>query len=214
MSAAAGVPLRWYFDFVSPFSYLQWPRIRALQATHAIDAVPILFGAVLDARGHKGPAEISFKREFTYRNALWQARRQGTPLRFPPRHPFNPLPALRLCIAAGGNDDAITGIFDWIWADGHEADTIEALAPLMQRFGIGADALATPGVKATLRANTDAALSAGVFGVPTLAIGADLFWGNDAHEFAAAVLADPGLLEDDEMRRVVTLPIGIRRSGG
>ena len=201
-------PLHWYFDFISPFSYLQWPRVRDLPA---IVPVPVLLGAVLDARGQKGPAEIPGKREFTYRHVLWQARRQGVALRFPPRHPFNPLHALRLCIAAGTSAEAVGAIFDWIWADGRAADDIEALAPLFARFGLPPAALGDPAVKAALRDNTQAALDAGVFGVPTLAIGEALFWGNDAHDFAVAVLEDPSLLDDDEMRRVATLPIGIRR---
>lgn len=204
-------PLRWYFDFVSPFSYLQWPRVRDLSATRPVAPVPILFGAVLDARGQKGPAEIPGKREFTYRHVLWQARRQGVALRFPPRHPFNPLHALRLCIAAGTTADAVTAIFDWIWADGRAADDIDALAPLIARLGLAPAALGEPAVKAALRDNTGAALDAGVFGVPTLSIDGTLFWGNDAHEFAAAVLDDPSLLDDGEMHRVATLPIGIRR---
>ena len=204
-------PLRWYFDFISPFSYLQWPRVRGLLAERPIALVPILFGAVLDARGQKGPAEIVGKREFTYRHVLWQARQQGVALRFPPRHPFNPLHALRLCIAAGATAHSVTAIFDWIWADGRAADSIEAMAPLIAQLGLSAEALGDDAVKAALRDNTQAALDAGVFGVPTFAIGDALFWGNDAHDFAAAVLDDPSLLDDDEMRRVVTLPIGVRR---
>ena len=204
-------PSRWYFDFISPFSYLQWPRVRGLSAARPVVPVPILLGAVLDARGQKGPAEIAGKREFTYRHVLWQARRQGTALRFPPRHPFNPLPALRLCIAAGTTMEAVTAIFDWIWRDGRSADDIDALAPLLAFLGLTPAALGDPAVKAALRDNTQAALDAGVFGVPTLAIGGTLFWGNDAHDFAAAVLDDPALLDDEEMRRVAALPVGIRR---
>ena len=118
---------------------------------------------------------------------------------------------LRLCIAAGATAHAVTAIFDWIWADGRAADSVEALAPLIAQLGLSPDALGDGAVKAALRDNTQAALDAGVFGVPTFAIGDALFWGNDAHDFAAAVLDDPSLLDDDEMRRVVTLPIGIRR---
>ena len=133
--------LRWYFDFISPFSYLQWPRVRGLLAERPIALVPILFGAVLEERGQKGPAEIVGKREFTYRHVLWQARQQGVALRFPPRHPFNPLHALRLCIAAGATAHAVTAIFDWIWADGRAADSVEALAPLIAQLGLSRDAL-------------------------------------------------------------------------
>ena len=119
---------RWYFDFISPFAYLQWPRIRALSAQVTFDYRPILFAAVLDQHGQKGPAEIAGKRTFTYRFVQWRADRLGIPLRFPPAHPFNPLAALRLCIAAGSTPAAITAIFDHIWRDGARADDAAALA--------------------------------------------------------------------------------------
>ena len=67
----------WYFDFVSPFSYLHWQKVRPLVEAGRVEAVPIVFGAVLHALGILGPAEIPKKREFIYRQALWQARRDG-----------------------------------------------------------------------------------------------------------------------------------------
>lgn len=203
--------IAWYHDFLSPFAYLHWPRVRALATTHAVEPVPILFASVLDAIGQKGPAEIPGKREFTYRHVLWRARRDGVPLRFPDAHPFNPLPALRLAIAAGNTIEATAAIYDWIWAQGRAADSVEALAPLCAALGIETTVLGRDDVKSALRHNTEVAIAAGVYGVPTLAIGDALFWGGDAHDFALAALADPHLFDDDEMRRVATLPIGIRR---
>jgi 2-hydroxychromene-2-carboxylate isomerase len=203
---------RWYFDFISPFAYLQWPKVRALMPEFGIVPVPILLAAVLDTRGQKGPAEIPSKREFTYRHALWQARQAGVPLRFPPRHPFNPLPALRLCIAAGATPASIDAIFDWIWVKGQAADSAEALDSVRKQLGLAPDAAAAPEVKETLRTSTELALTAEVFGVPTLALGNSLFWGNDAHEFAVEMLRNPALLDEDEMRRIVKLPVGVQRS--
>jgi len=205
--------VRWYFDVISPFAYLQWPKVKVLAAQREVVLVPVLLAAVLDARGQKGPAEIPGKREFTYRHVLWQARQAGVPLHFPPAHPFNPVAALRACIAAGATPAAIDAVFDWLWAHGNAGDSAQALAPLLPRLGLDADALATPEVKAALRTNTDAALAAGVFGVPTLQVGDALFWGNDAHAFALAALEDPALLEDEEMRRVDTLPAAATRKG-
>lgn len=202
---------RWYFDFISPFAYLQWPKVRALMVEHPIVPVPILFAAVLDARGQKGPAEIPSKREFTYRHALWQAREAGVPLRFPPKHPFNPLPALRLCIAAGASPASIDAIFDWIWGQGNAADTTESLESVRETLGLPPGVADSVEVKAMLRTCTEVALTAGVFGVPTLALGGTLFWGNDAHAFAVAALRDPALLEESEMRRVAALPVGVQR---
>ena len=201
-------PLRWYFDFLSPFSYLHWQKVKAMEVV----AVPVVFGAVLSARGQKGPAEIAGKREFTYRHVLWQARAEGVPLVFPPAHPFNPLGALRACIAAGSTHAAVDTIFDWIWRDGRAADSDEAITPLLERLGLTFADITAADTKAALRANTEAAIAAGVYGVPTLQIGDDLFWGNDAHAFALAALHDPSILEDPQMQRVSTLPIGISRT--
>lgn len=204
----------WYFDFVSPFSYLHWQKLRRLPQARDIVPVPILFGAVLDQLGVRGPAEIDGKRLFTYRKVQWQAEHENVPLRFPPTHPFNPLPALRLCIAAETSIPAIDAIFDWLWRDGLAGDTAQSLQPLAYALGLDAEeAMADPAVKAQLRANTEQALAAGVFGVPTLEIGGELFWGNDAHGLMETVLADPGWLQRGEAGRLTDLPVGIRRGG-
>lgn len=206
-AARDAMPPRWYFDVISPFAYLQWPKVQALAAQREVVLVPVLLAALLAARGQKGPAEIPGKREFTYRHVLWQARAAGMGLRFPPAHPFNPIAALRLCIAAGNTLAAVDAVFDWIWAQGRDGTSVAALAPLAESLGVTPDALASDAVKSALRAETDAALA----GVPTLQVGDTLFWGNDAHAFALAVLEDPALLDDAEMRRISTLPIGTAR---
>ncbi|MDQ3270332.1 MAG: 2-hydroxychromene-2-carboxylate isomerase [Pseudomonadota bacterium] len=201
----------WYFDFISPFAYLQWPKIKALMEEREVALHPIVFAAVLAERGQKGPAEIPGKREFTYRHALWLARAAGVPLKFPPAHPFNPIAALRLCLAAGSSPVAIDALFDWIWVRGRAGDSLAALAPVAQALGVDPAVAGEGAIKRDLRANTDAAMAAGVFGVPTLAIGPDLFWGQDAHDFALAVLRHPGILDDPEMQRLARLPVGVSR---
>ncbi|HWI25320.1 MAG TPA: 2-hydroxychromene-2-carboxylate isomerase [Lysobacter sp.] len=206
-------PLRWYFDFISPFSYLHWQKVKALAAAHEVTPVPVVFGAILDALGQKGPAEIPGKREFTYRHVLWQARSEGVELRFPPAHPFNPIAALRACIAAGSTPQAVDALFDWIWREGNAGDSAAAIEPVLAHLGIDAAALSAEATKATLRRDTDDAIARGVFGVPTLEVDGAMFWGNDAHAFALAALADPALLQAAEMQRVSTLPVGIARRG-
>ena len=204
--------VRWYFDFISPFAYLQWPKVRALAERQPVEFRPLLLAGLLDHNGQKGPAEIAAKRRFTYRHALWLAREQGSTLRFPPAHPFNPLSALRLCVAAGTTPEAISAIFNWIWAEGRAGDSVDALAPLIRRFGIDdPGALSDPAVKAKLRGNFDDAITEGVFGVPTLSLDGELFWGNDSHAFALAALDDPGLLAAADMRQVDQLPVGAER---
>lgn len=197
----------WYFDFISPFAYLQWRRLRD-ERRLALEPVPILFAAVLDHVGQKGPAEIPGKRTFTYRFVHWQARRAGVPLRFPPAHPFNPMAALRLSIATGNAPRAIDAIYAHLWAEGRKGDDAESLTPVARSLGIAdvAAAIGDPVVKAKLRENTDAAIAAGVFGVPTLVMDGQFFWGNDATELAFEYAANPALFDDDEMKRIDGLP--------
>ena len=203
----------WYFDFISPFSYLQLERIAPLRARIEITPIPIVFGAVLQHHGQLGPAEIHGKREFTYRIVQWTAERERIPLRFPPAHPFNPIAALRLAIAAGATWPAITAIFEHLWRDGRAGDDIAALADVAQALGIAdaAAAVAREDVKAALRTNTESAIAAGVFGVPTLRIGGELFWGFDATAMIDDWLADPQRFASGEYARIAALPRAIER---
>ena len=205
-------PLDWYFDFISPFAYLQWRRLREGHADVALNPKPVLFAAILNHVGQLGPAEIPQKRRHTYRLVLWQAREAGIPLHFPPAHPFNPLPALRLSLAAPDRSKAIDAIFAHLWERGLPGDSIEALADVAKSLGIDdpAAAIARDEVKRELLANGEQAMALGVFGVPTLRVRDELFWGNDATGLALAYARDPAVL-DAEMRRVDALPEAIRR---
>lgn len=203
----------WYFDVISPFAYLQLPAILALRERLEIQPRPILFGAVLHTLGQLGPAEIPGKREFTYRHVQWQAERAGITLRFPPSHPFNPTAALRLIIAAGSTWPAVSAVFQHLWRDGLSGDNAEALAELAHSLGIDDVATATSrdAVKLELRANTDQALRDGVFGVPTLRVDDQCFWGNDATAMIDDYLADPARFESGEYARISQLPVSITR---
>ncbi|HEY0178994.1 MAG TPA: 2-hydroxychromene-2-carboxylate isomerase [Dokdonella sp.] len=201
----------WYFDFVSPFAYLQLRSVLALRAHVQIEPKPIVFGAVLKRLGQLGPAEIPGKREFTYRFVQWQAERAGVPLRFPPTHPFNSLAALRLCVAAGADWAAVVAIFDHLWRDGRAGTDAAELVEVASTLGVGdvEAALADDAVKHQLRANTDAALARGVFGVPTLDVDGALFWGNDSTPMIDAFLRDRALFDAEPYRRLRELPIGV-----
>ena len=203
----------WYFDFISPFSYLQLARIHDLRQRIDITPIPIVFGAVLAHHGQLGPAEIRGKREFTYRFVQWTAERDNVAFRFPPAHPFNPIAALRLAIAAGTSWDAIGAIFDHIWKHGRAGDGIGALADVARAIGVddAETAVAREDIKTALRANTEAALAAGVFGVPTLRIGGELFWGYDATAMIEDWLAQPERFDSPEYRRIAALPRAIER---
>jgi 2-hydroxychromene-2-carboxylate isomerase len=203
----------WYFDFISPYSYLQLERMPQWPKHATLVPKPILFAGLLNHWGQRGPAEIGPKRRFTYRQVHWLAARDGIPFRFPPRHPFNPINALRLAIAADCDLESIRTIFRFIWAEGRAIDVPEEWRELTQRVGIAdADArIQDPGVKARLRANGEEAIAQDVFGVPTLVIDAELFWGYDATAMALDYLRDPKEFLSEEVHRIDALPIGVSR---
>lgn len=203
----------WYFDFISPFAWIALHRLKELPADVAIEYRPVLFAGILQHWGQKGPAEMETKRRYTYRWVHWWAGKLGVPLRFPAAHPFNPLHHLRLAIACGGTPEAIRTIYQAVWTTGEDAADPARFASLLKQLGVGQDDLQKPEVKDRLRSNTEEAIRRGVFGVPTLEIDGELFWGADSMEFAQAFLADPAVLRNAEMRRLDGLPEGAARKG-
>lgn len=201
----------WYFDFISPYSYLGLHALRRLPEGTHLEYRPILFAGLLKHFGQKGPAEIAPKRKWTYRSCIWLARQAQIPFRMPAAHPFNSLPFLRLAIAAGNTPESIATIFNALWTTGsnpHDPRMIERLAG---KLGVPLERLSDARVKDELRDNTERAAQSGVFGVPSLSVGNEVFWGSDAVDFAAAYLKNSDIL-DEEMRHADTLPIGASRT--
>jgi 2-hydroxychromene-2-carboxylate isomerase len=207
------VQVKWVFDVISPFAYLAFARLGELPAGVAIEYVPVLFAGLLEHFGQLGPAEIPSKRRFTYRFALWRARRLGLPMQMPPAHPFNPLAALRLIIAAGSDRRAVGTVLDAVFRDGRDVSDANVIAQLAQGLGVADPqaALARPEVKERLRANTTWARSQGIFGVPSLVVGEEIFWGHDAFDMALDYLKAPQAFADATMRAADALPVGASR---
>jgi len=159
--------LVWYFDFVSPYSYLQFASYPEL--VRAAELRPVLFAGLLNHWGSKGPAEIPAKRLQTYRHTCWMAGQHGIVMAYPPAHPFNPIRALRLALALECRFDAVETIFEFIWKDGRSVeDEWPALVTRLQLNLAEADAMvAAQPVKDALAANGRAAIARGVYGVPT-----------------------------------------------
>jgi len=203
----------WYFDFISPFAWFGFNRLRELPADLEITLRPVLFAALLDRWGQKGPAEIVPKRLWTFRWCLWQAQQYGIPFRIPAAHPFNPLPFLRLAIAGGCTPEVVRRIYEAIWTTGGDPMDSAMFNTLAAALGIDPARCNDAEVKDRLRRGTEDAAALGVFGVPTLLIDGEAFWGADAMDFAKAFLADPEILKTAEMQRVASLPVGVTRKG-
>jgi 2-hydroxychromene-2-carboxylate isomerase len=200
--------LDWYFDFVSPYAYLQHAVFPALPDGVEVRRKPVLFGALLNRVGTLGPAEIPGKREFTYRQVLWLADRHRVPIRLPPRHPFNPLSALRLAVALDASPGVVRRIFEFIWAEGRDPSDLTEFDALAQALDVvdARSLIADPAVKARLRRNTDEAIAAGAWGVPTFVVDGICFWGFDAGDMLLDHLSAPSRFSTGEYARIASLP--------
>jgi 2-hydroxychromene-2-carboxylate isomerase len=182
--------VRFHFDLLSPYAYIAWTQIHRIAVAHGrtVEPVPTLLAGLFGAHGTKGPAEIPAKLVYVFKDASRKAHAFGLPpLTPPPTHPFNPLLALRLCVLplpAETRRRLIDALFAATWAGGGGVESVESVRPILERLGLDAPALVAqanaPEAKAALRANTEAAIAAGVFGVPTAAVDGELFWGVDA----------------------------------
>jgi 2-hydroxychromene-2-carboxylate isomerase len=186
-------PIIWHFDVISPFSYLALSAVQALARRHVVAFRPVVFGALLTHWGNTGNAEIGPKRLHTYRLCQFLAERRGLPMRFPARHPFRSLSVQRLICALGAEPGTVRAAFDFVWREGRDPSEPAELGALCARLGVAdyGALIEARNAKATLRAAPEAAIAAGVFGVPTLLIGGEVFWGLDAIPFAEAYLRDP-----------------------
>lgn len=213
--------LDFYFDPISPYAALAFERLPEALAGHSVQVryQPILFGALLKALDHKGPAEVPGKRDWTYRQVLWLGHRLGVPLDLPATHPFNPLPLLRLLWACaepgpGGprtpGRHAVERVLRHVWRGGAEATDPARLAALAQDLAPAQDPAGEP-VKAALRQATETAQARGVFGVPTVAVDGRLFWGLDALDMLSASLAGDPWFDGPAWDQAAALQAGVQR---
>jgi 2-hydroxychromene-2-carboxylate isomerase len=211
--------LIFYFDYISPYSFLAWRKIGELTNRYNLNLkpVPVLFGAILSHWDTRGPAEIEPKREYTYKDIVRSAARDKIKLQFPPAHPFNPLLALRAtCIMENHPKyyfSFITSLFEACWIQSRDLANEEFILDILNLHGIrnGSELLKSEPVKKSLKDKTEEAVLRGVFGVPAMIADSELFWGNDRLEFLENYLKGEDPVSPAQLKHLINLPRGIDR---
>lgn len=218
--------IRFYFDYISSNAYLAWTQLPALAQRYAatIEPVPVLFAGLLEAHGQLGPAEVIPKAIWTAKNNLRKAALLGVPLVPPKFHPFNPLLALRvssLALPDRQRAGIISALFEAVWARGLHVSEAPVVRALLVELGLDGDALVTeaesPAAKSALRRQTDEAIARGVFGVPSMELDEELFWGYDDFPYLELRLAGRDPLDPAQWRKWLENPRSSavrRRSAG
>jgi 2-hydroxychromene-2-carboxylate isomerase len=214
--------VRFYFDYISSNAYLAWRALPALAARHGaeVEPVPVLFAGLLEAHGQLGPAEVPAKAFWMWKNNLRKAALLGVPLNPPAFHPFNPLLALRASLVAAAaprRAALIDGLFAAVWVRGLHVSEPEVVEQVAREAGLDGPQVIVearaPEAKAQLRAQTEQAIAAGVFGVPSMLVGDEVFWGYDDLPHLALRLAGNDPLDPSRLRveTGVPRPSAVRR---
>ena len=195
--------VEFYFDLVSPYSYLAHGRLVHICEEHGADLVlrPMLLGAVHKVVGIRAPIYIEAKGRYQVRDIHRWAEHYGLPMRFPEPFPFRTLKTMRAARARVGEGDLETFVqeaFALYWEeDGapkglEEADEDGPLRKVAARIGADPDKVLEKAgaseAKEALKSATSEALGRGVFGAPTFFVGDEMFWGNDRLHFVEAAL--------------------------
>jgi 2-hydroxychromene-2-carboxylate isomerase len=155
---------------------------------------------------------------------MWLAKQQGTVLKMPASHPFNSLPLLRMAVATAPNGEpareVVETIFKHVWCGGLEPTDELRLAQLQKQLtqwmqqtqaNFQMD-IQSPQVKQQLQQQTQAAIDSGLFGVPSMVVDGQVFWGQDALPMLRAYLEGDAWFQSSDWRDVGKLPVGVRRS--
>jgi len=204
--------VRFLFDYISSNAYLAWAVLPELAARYgwSVEPVPVLFAGLLEAHGQLGPAEVRPKAYWMARNNLRKAAVLGIALRPPRFHPFNPLLALRvssLPMAEAQRAALVGALFEAVWSRELHVSEPDVVARVADEAGLAGEALVREAqgaeAKARLRRQTDDAVAAGVFGVPTFLAGTELFWGYDDVPWLERFLAGDDPLDAADAARWV-----------
>ncbi|MBI2748986.1 MULTISPECIES: 2-hydroxychromene-2-carboxylate isomerase [Pseudomonadota] len=187
---AAGEPaqIRFYFDFLSPYAYLARHRLAGLSASHGwhVDYRSIDLSRAKKAIGNVGPAnrDMPVKLAHLAKDLSRWAELYGVELKFPPNFNSSRLNAgLYYSRCKGHESDYVRVAFRHVWGDGRAPDDPNILHAVAQEMGWDPDDFAAftqsgAGLQAYSE-STDEAILRHVFGVPTMVVGDEMWWGND-----------------------------------
>jgi 2-hydroxychromene-2-carboxylate isomerase len=195
--------VEFYYDLVSPYSYLAYGRLGRICEDNGVALVlrPMLLGAVHKEAGIKAPIETKLKARYQARDIRRWAEYYGVPLRFPEPFPFRTLKTMRAAMFLQERNklEAFTdAAFALYWEEGgapkgiEEGDEDAPISAVARRMGAEPEEVlegaASQGAKQYLKDATSEALQRGVFGAPAFFVGEEMFWGNDRLHFVEAAL--------------------------
>jgi 2-hydroxychromene-2-carboxylate isomerase len=179
-----------YFDFISPYTYLAYKKIQSLPKDIKINYKPILLGGLHNLEGITAPAFIKPKLKHMMNDCLLIAKKNNFNFKWNSKFPINSLNIMRGYFSISSSNQAkyIGTLFDAYWRDDLDISKEEILTPLLEQCKIDKDIffkkIKDHMIKEKLKDATKIAHEKEVFGAPTFIVNNKIFWGQDRLEFA------------------------------
>ena len=185
--------LEFYFDFISPYSFIAHKDILKIKANYSINIIykPILLGGLHNLHGITAPAFIPAKAKHMIRDCKLLSDKKDIKFKFNSYFPIKTLNLMRgVLIADEDNykEDYINEIFEAIWGDGLNLNDQNIIDKILKNMGVNPKTFflrsTTEVIKTNLKKITKEAFLKGIFGAPTFVVRDKIFWGQDRLEFA------------------------------
>ena len=186
-------PLEFYFDFISPYSFLAHKQIREMENKEGIKVIykPVLLGGLHNLHGIKAPAFIPAKAKHMVRDCKLIAEKNDIRFKFNAYFPIKTLNLMRGVLVAEEDNIKnyyIDNIFNTIWQDGLNMNDAIVIQKILQNLNVNPKTfslrISSSLIKDLLRKKTNEAYEKGIFGAPTFVVNNKIFWGQDRIEFA------------------------------
>jgi 2-hydroxychromene-2-carboxylate isomerase len=189
--------LVFWYDFASTYSYPAAMRVERLARSAGVETAwrPFLLGPIFARQGWTdSPFNLDpAKGRYMWRDLERICAREGLALRQPSVFPRNGILAARVALlgeAEGWGADFSRAVYRANFAEDRDIAAPAVLGAILDALGLPAAALleraAQPATKECFRAQTEEAMTLGIFGAPSFTVGSELFWGNDRLEDAVA----------------------------
>ncbi|WP_417620425.1 2-hydroxychromene-2-carboxylate isomerase [Parasphingorhabdus sp.] len=180
------------FDFVSPNAYLIWQPLKALAEKHGatIEITPAFLGGMHKLTGNAPPfvrdAEVKGKNDYAMLEMNRFIKKHGlTKFRMNPKFPFNTITLQRMLVALEPEKRAgfVEALLPGIWEQGLDVTDAGTLGKILQDGGFDAKTLLSrtqdPAIKQALIDNTENAVARGAFGIPTIYVDGEMYFGKE-----------------------------------
>ena len=181
--------IEFYFDFISPYSYLAYQKIKRIKEIN-FKFMPILVGGLHNLQGVTAPAFIKPKLKHMISDCELIAKKNKSDFTWNSKFPINSLNIMRgyLFISDDVKHVYLNIMLEAYWKNNLDTSNEETLKTLLEKCKIDSnnffEGIKNPKIKGELKAVTQDAHDKEIFGVPTFVVNNKIFWGQDRLEFA------------------------------